>query len=71
MQRIQSGCRPSDEFLVNLSPESSVDLTAYDVTKKENAVLSKSVGERAVHLIPLVLFLCAFILWAFSYTSSM
>ncbi|XP_056858464.1 uncharacterized protein LOC130507848 [Raphanus sativus] len=72
MQRLQISSRPSEEFLINLSPDSSSadDLVVYDVAKKELVLHNnsyKSVNrERAVHIIPLVLFLCAFVLWAFS-----
>ncbi|KAF3547734.1 hypothetical protein DY000_02000865 [Brassica cretica] len=72
MQRLQISSRPSEEFLINISPDSSSpdDLVVYDVTKKEMMLHNNSYksvnGERAIHIIPLVLFLCAFVLWSFS-----
>ncbi|XP_010454299.1 PREDICTED: uncharacterized protein LOC104736075 [Camelina sativa] len=69
MQRLQISSRPSEEFLINLSPDfpSPDGLVAYDVPKKELSIHNKSTnGERAIHIIPLVLFLCAFVLWVFS-----
>ena len=38
-----------------------------DATKKELALHHKSQGENAIHLIPLLLFFCGFILWLFSH----
>ncbi|KAJ4910794.1 Uncharacterized protein Rs2_05415 [Raphanus sativus] len=61
MQRLQISSRPSEEFLINLSPDSSSadDLVVYDVAKKELVLHNnsyKSVNrERAVHIIPLPL----------------
>ncbi|CAN8300761.1 unnamed protein product [Cochlearia groenlandica] len=73
MQRIPIGSRPSEEFLINLLPDSTIstnDLAVYDVDKKalslHNNVYKSVNGERAIHFIPLVLFLCAFALWLFS-----
>ncbi|KAF8097841.1 hypothetical protein N665_0280s0042 [Sinapis alba] len=72
MQRLQISSRPSEEFLINLSPDSSSPdgLVVYDVAKKDlmlhNNNYKSANGERAIHIIPLVLFLCAFVLWAFS-----
>ncbi|CAH8390077.1 unnamed protein product [Eruca vesicaria subsp. sativa] len=71
MQRLQIASRPSEEFLINLLPDSSSsdDLVVYDVAKKDlmlNNSYKSGNGERAIHIIPLVLFLCAFVLWAFS-----
>uniref|UniRef100_A0A1J3JUQ7 Uncharacterized protein n=1 Tax=Noccaea caerulescens TaxID=107243 RepID=A0A1J3JUQ7_NOCCA len=72
MQRIQIGSRPSEEFLINLSPDSSSPdgHVLYDGAKKELPLHSNTYkavnGERAIHLIPLVLFLCALVLWIFS-----
>ncbi|KAK0571236.1 hypothetical protein LWI29_012914 [Acer saccharum] len=37
-----------------------------DATKKELALHHKSQGENAIHLIPLLLIFCGFILWLFS-----
>lgn len=84
MHRSSSTCRASDEFLVNLLPMaasspvkalSSDDLPIYDpvseATKKEIALHQKSIAENAIHLIPLVLFLCALILWVFSHPGKM
>ncbi|XP_010420836.1 PREDICTED: uncharacterized protein LOC104706346 [Camelina sativa] len=67
MQRLQISSRPSEEFLINLSPDfaSPEGLVVYDVPKKELS-LHNTNGERAIHIIPLVLFLCAFVLWVFS-----
>ncbi|KAI4335776.1 hypothetical protein L6164_014386 [Bauhinia variegata] len=75
MQRSCSISRSCDEFSVNLSAtalglsSSSNDnaVCVSEVIKKENAVHRKSQGENAIHLIPLVLIVCAFILWIFSY----
>ncbi|CAH8370654.1 unnamed protein product [Eruca vesicaria subsp. sativa] len=69
MQRLQISSRPSEEFLINISSDSSSsdDLV---VAKKEMMPQSNSYksvnGERAIHIIPLVLFLCALVLWSFS-----
>ncbi|KAK2646046.1 hypothetical protein Ddye_021241 [Dipteronia dyeriana] len=38
-----------------------------DATKKELALHQKSQGENAIHLIPLLLIFCGFILWLFSH----
>ncbi|KAK3210841.1 hypothetical protein Dsin_015547 [Dipteronia sinensis] len=38
-----------------------------DATKKELALHHKSQGENAIHLIPLLLIFCGFILWLFSH----
>ncbi|KAK1412750.1 hypothetical protein QVD17_34242 [Tagetes erecta] len=65
----------SDEYYLNLSPprKSSqpptdnlpiFDPVSPDGTKKEHF---KSSGENVIHLIPVVLFLCGFILWFFSH----
>ncbi|KAI5578182.1 hypothetical protein POPTR_008G015800v4 [Populus trichocarpa] len=80
MHRSASGTRASDEFLISLAPAADVSPlknTAYselpthdpisDVTKKDLAWHHKSMGENAVHLIPVVLILCALTLWIFSY----
>ncbi|RVW47477.1 hypothetical protein CK203_086512 [Vitis vinifera] len=80
MYRSASTSRASDEFLVNLLPaamgstplktSASEDLPMYDpisdATKKEMSMHHKSSGENAIHLIPLLLILCALILWVFS-----
>ncbi|CAH8271688.1 unnamed protein product [Arabidopsis lyrata] len=73
MQRLQTSSRPSEEFLINLSPDSASPdgLVVYDdIAKKElflhNNSYKSANGERAIHLIPLVLFLCGFVLWVFS-----
>ncbi|ESQ42023.1 hypothetical protein EUTSA_v10015177mg [Eutrema salsugineum] len=72
MQRLQMCSRPSEEFLINLSPDSASPdgLVVYDVAKKElllhNNVYMSVNGERAIHMIPLVIFLCGFVLWVFS-----
>ncbi|KAA8535047.1 hypothetical protein F0562_030050 [Nyssa sinensis] len=72
-----STARSSDEILVNLLPaaksspsvksSATVDLPTYDSisdgSKKEVTPLYKSLGENAIHLIPLVLILCGLILW--------
>ncbi|EOA22291.1 hypothetical protein CARUB_v10002894mg [Capsella rubella] len=70
MQRLQISSRPSEEFLINLSPDfaSPEGVVVYDVPKKELSPVSTN-GERAIHIIPLVLFLCAFLLWVFSSTT--
>ncbi|OAY37438.1 hypothetical protein MANES_11G101800v8 [Manihot esculenta] len=80
MYRVSTTYRGSDEFSVNLSLDaiasaprtnsSSTDLPIYDPisdsTKKDVGLHHRSLGENSVHLIPLVLFLCALILWVFS-----
>ncbi|EXB76291.1 hypothetical protein L484_025649 [Morus notabilis] len=80
MQRSSSTSRASDDFLVNFSPTffvsspmnsaASDDLPLYDpnseATKKEIG-MHKLIGENAIHIIPLVLLLCGFILWIFSH----
>ncbi|XP_077252370.1 uncharacterized protein LOC143891718 [Tasmannia lanceolata] len=79
MHRSGSTSRASDEFSVNISPPlkgspglktTEMDqLPTYnpqsDVAKKEMLRLKSS--ETAVHFIPLVLILCALILWVFSH----
>ncbi|XP_010250366.1 PREDICTED: uncharacterized protein LOC104592622 [Nelumbo nucifera] len=82
MHRSASTSRASDEFLINISPAVKCcstglktvhvdDLPRYDpisdTNKKEAGSHPKSSGENAVHLIPLVLILCAIILWLFSH----
>ncbi|GFY99792.1 hypothetical protein Acr_13g0011920 [Actinidia rufa] len=84
MYRTSSNNRVSDEFLVNLSPaakvslslkSSAADLPVYelisDATKKETPLQQKSLGDNAIHLIPLVLVLCGLILWWFSSPTKM
>uniref|UniRef100_A0A803NX13 Transmembrane protein n=1 Tax=Cannabis sativa TaxID=3483 RepID=A0A803NX13_CANSA len=80
MQRSSSTSRASDEFLVNFPPPSFVplpmksaaaeELPLYksnsDANKKELGV-HKSSGENIIHVIPLILILCGFILWVFSH----
>ncbi|KAI3454385.1 hypothetical protein Pfo_011048 [Paulownia fortunei] len=71
-----SSARSSDEFLVNFSPaalkgfDSNQDLLTNDVisddVSKKDISLKPSPGEKAVHLIPLVLIVCALVLWWFS-----
>lgn len=84
MHRSLSTTRASDEFLVNLLPTdigsppplkaaASDDLPMYNsisdsTSKKDIAPQQSSSGENAVHLIPLVLVLCGFVLWIFSST---
>ncbi|KAL5768949.1 hypothetical protein ACOSQ2_015732 [Xanthoceras sorbifolium] len=86
MHRSASTSRTSDEFLVNLLPaaaamnsspvkaSASHDLPIYspisDANKKELALHHKSMGENAIHLIPLLLIFCGFILWLFSHPAS-
>lgn len=85
MYRSSSTARVSDEFLVNLSPAGKGspslrisgldhDLPMYtpipDGTKKETAPHQKLSGENAIHLIPIILMLCAFILWLFSHPNN-
>ena len=77
MYRTANVSRVSDEYMVNISPAAkgppvpkmliAADHlpTRLDATKKEIPP-PKSSGEKAVHLIPLVLSLCALILWFFS-----
>lgn len=81
MYRTASISRVSDEYLVNLSPASKgspspkvlvaaddddfrIHVPIFDATKKESP--PKLPGEKAVHLIPLVLTICALSLWLFS-----
>ncbi|KAG6718750.1 hypothetical protein I3843_04G158600 [Carya illinoinensis] len=80
MHRSSSTSRASDEFLLNLLPadmgsppplmKSADELPTYhsisDATKKDAALHTRSSGENAIHLIPLVLILCGLILWIFS-----
>ncbi|PIN27050.1 hypothetical protein CDL12_00182 [Handroanthus impetiginosus] len=76
-----STARSSDEFLVNFSQSAlkgydsneelltsyneSNNLISDDVSKKDVSPKG-SPGERAVHLIPLVLVICGLVLWWFS-----
>lgn len=74
-----SSARSSEEFLVNFSPAAlnsnqellasfnDKDVGSGDVSKKDLSLKPSSGGERAVHLIPLVLITCAFVLWLFSH----
>lgn len=86
MHRSPSTSRASDEFLLNLLPADmgsppslkSVDhdeLPMYhyfsDATKKDAALHARSSGENFIHLIPLVLILCALILWIFSHPGNL
>ncbi|KAG9459714.1 hypothetical protein H6P81_004222 [Aristolochia fimbriata] len=78
MHRSASTTRASDEFFLNMSPQmkaspglkrAEIDqLPTYDplsdFSKKEASRLRAS--ENAVHFIPLVLILCAVVLWFFS-----
>ncbi|GMY29931.1 hypothetical protein FCV25MIE_25173 [Fagus crenata] len=73
MHRSSSSSRVSEEFFSSQSSSSSdtdqqLVLPTYDplshVAKKQNSRLRSA--EFAVHLIPLVLVLCATILWFFS-----
>ena len=80
MQRSSSTTRASDEFLVNFSPPSVVSLpmksatadelplyeSNFDAHKKELGV-NKSSVENVIHMIPLILIVCGFILWIFSH----
>ncbi|XP_056854725.1 uncharacterized protein LOC130504160 [Raphanus sativus] len=73
MQRLQISSRPfrrvSDQPSCRISsiPDG---LVVYDAAKKDLMLHNNSYksvnGERAIHIIPLVLFLCAFVLWSFS-----
>lgn len=79
MHRSSSTSRASDEFYVSFSPASVVSLPKKfvnsdglplsdpnsEATKKEVG-MHKS-GENLIHLIPLILLLCGFILWIFSH----
>ncbi|OVA00499.1 hypothetical protein BVC80_9089g96 [Macleaya cordata] len=82
MHRSASTSRASDEFLINLSPAvkgspgikvADIDkIPMYnpsisDATSKKDSSHLKSSGENVVHLIPIVLILCAFLLWVFSH----
>ncbi|XAR66937.1 hypothetical protein NMG60_11013323 [Bertholletia excelsa] len=79
MHRTSSALRVSDDFSVIFSPSPAMakgppvlkspdELPVYglisDADKKQ--VPPKSLGETAVHFIPLVLVLCALVLWLFS-----
>ncbi|KAJ6428715.1 hypothetical protein OIU84_020398 [Salix udensis] len=80
MHRSASSTRASDGFLISIEPvadeSSPLKTTDYtelpthdpisDVIKKDLAWHHKSMGENAVHLIPVVLILCALTLWIFS-----
>ncbi|CAN0900273.1 hypothetical protein LINGRAHAP2_LOCUS20752 [Linum grandiflorum] len=77
MHRSSGSFRPSDEYLLNLqssvttgSPLKVVVVSSADCSdgsKKEvDLQRQKLAGENAVHLIPLVIFLCGFVLWLFS-----
>nr|GMD81599.1 Small GTPase superfamily [Ipomoea batatas]GME06016.1 Small GTPase superfamily [Ipomoea batatas]GME18972.1 Small GTPase superfamily [Ipomoea batatas] len=81
MYRSSSAARFSDEFHVNMSlmatnfspPFRTLVPDELPVTGGDPEVYNKKdvpangVGERAVHLIPCVLILCALILWFFSH----
>ncbi|KAK9101918.1 hypothetical protein Sjap_019172 [Stephania japonica] len=75
MHRLSSTSRASDECLINLSPALKFADTGKpqtsnpisDANKKENSSPLKSPRETAIHLIPLLLILCALLLWIFSY----
>ncbi|OMO85292.1 hypothetical protein COLO4_21678 [Corchorus olitorius] len=80
MHRSSSGSRVSDEFFINSSPSQSQSLKQQSsetvpqhlptynplshAAKKERSRLRSA--ENAIHIIPLVLVLCAIILWFFS-----
>ncbi|PIN22498.1 hypothetical protein CDL12_04793 [Handroanthus impetiginosus] len=64
----------SDEFLVRFLPDTSKGFVSEDFLIISDDTISKkysfakcSSGERAVHLIPLILIACALVLWWFSY----
>ncbi|KAK9141639.1 hypothetical protein Syun_011039 [Stephania yunnanensis] len=75
MHRLSTTSRASDEFLINLPPALKLADTdkpqtsspTSDANKKENSSPSKSPRENVIHLIPLLLILCALLLWIFSY----
>lgn len=74
----------SEELSVEISSSSSSSLqmassngylpvhrSASDASKKEIHLHGKSTtGQKAIHLIPLVLILCGFVLWIFSHPSN-
>ncbi|EYU19462.1 hypothetical protein ABFS82_01G104600 [Erythranthe guttata] len=70
MYRPVSSSRVSDEFFSNQSPAADTEeqLPTYNpeshVAKKDKSRLRSA--EAAVHIIPLLLILCAVILWFFS-----
>ncbi|KAF8412457.1 hypothetical protein HHK36_000421 [Tetracentron sinense] len=68
MHRSSSTTRASEEFFVHASLDGD-ELPSYnplsDVAKKEKSRARSA--ENAVHLIPFVLVLCAFVLWFFSH----
>ncbi|GLT49123.1 hypothetical protein SLA2020_227020 [Shorea laevis] len=79
MHRSSSSCRVSDEYCVKSSTlkdteteQSREQLPTYNplshAAKRERSRLRSA--ENAVHLIPLVLVLCAVILWFFSIPES-
>jgi len=77
MHRSSSVSRASGEFLVDISATAlnmadSQGLpihhsVSYVANKKEMTLHGKPPAEKAVHLIPLVLIFCAFVLWIFSH----
>ncbi|KAK7292078.1 hypothetical protein RIF29_07748 [Crotalaria pallida] len=83
MHRSSSVSRVSDEFFVDMSASALAssylklaasdglpthdNSTCFDVSKKEITHHGTSPGQKAIHLIPLVILLCGFILWMFSH----
>lgn len=82
MHRSSSISRASGEFLVDISATAlafpslkmadsqglPIHYSMSDVVnKKETALHGKPPPQKAVHLIPLLLLFCAFILWIFSH----
>ncbi|ESW26958.1 hypothetical protein PHAVU_003G161400 [Phaseolus vulgaris] len=77
MHRSSSISAASGEFLVDISHTAlkmtdsqglPIHHSVFDVVnKKEMALHGKPPAQKAVHLIPLVLFFCGFILWIFSH----
>lgn len=54
-------CSSSSEDLPRYNPVS-------DASKKEKGLHQKTMAEKSIHLIPLILILCGLILWFFSDT---
>ncbi|KAL9668457.1 hypothetical protein QQ045_002840 [Rhodiola kirilowii] len=71
-----------DEFLVNFMPaakayqsmdrlSSSEDLALYSPVAVQDSKKDFNPGDNTIHLIPVILFSCAFILWLFSHPSKL
>ncbi|KAK9715265.1 hypothetical protein RND81_06G154000 [Saponaria officinalis] len=79
MYRSASVTRFSDEFSINVTPAAKIflpglrgtndedELPIYGVNKKQNGVAKKLQANSVIHVIPIILFLCGFILWLSSH----